>query len=76
MTPPTTTHGTPSGGINDGGADALWYARAAVTSAADLDDATVAEACRTIINSTDSNVTEFERTRAKYLLCLVEGEMA
>lgn len=26
MTPPTT-HGSP-GGINDGGADALWYARA------------------------------------------------
>jgi hypothetical protein len=75
MTYPPTTHGTPTGGINDGGADALWYARAAVKSAADLDDATVAEACRTIINSTDSNVTELERTRARHLLWLVEGEM-
>lgn len=75
MTPPTT-HGTPSGGINDGGADALWYARAAVTSAADLDDATVAEACRTIINSADSNVTEDERIGAMHMLCLIEGEMA
>lgn len=76
MTSPTTTHGAPSGGIKDGGADALWYARAAVTSAADMDDATVAEACRTIINSTDKSVDGAERFMAEVMLCLVEGEMA
>lgn len=75
--PPTsTTHSPQPGGINDGGADALWYARAAVKSAADLDDATVAEACRTIINSADKSVGWTERFMAEVMLCLVEGEMA
>lgn len=74
MTPPTTTHGSP-GGINDGGADALWYARAAIRSAGDLDDATVAEACRQIIATPDPDVTENERIGATHMLCLVEGEM-
>lgn len=73
---PTTTHGTPPGGISDGGADALWYARAAIKSAADLDDQTVFTACATIMTSKDERVTHIERERALHLLCLVEGEMA
>lgn len=69
-----TTHGSP-GRVKDGGADALWYARAAIQSAGDLDDATVAEACRQIIATPDPDVTETERNRAAHMLCLVEGEM-
>lgn len=73
MTSPTTTHGTPTGEVNDGGADALWYARAAVKTAEDMDDATVASACQFLIShpATDTET----RFRAQDMLCLVEGEM-
>lgn len=74
MTPPTsTTHGTPSGGINDGGADALWYARAAVTDATQHDDETVASACRILISHPDTDPETW--FRARDMLCLIEGEM-
>lgn len=70
---PPTTHGSP-GRDSSGGADALWYARAAIRSASDLDDATVAEACRQIIGVTDGTVARDERNRAADLLRLIEGE--
>lgn len=61
--------------IEDHGTNALWYARAVIADLADYDDATVAEACRQIINSTDPSVTDSDRAQAADLLCLVEGEM-
>jgi hypothetical protein len=74
MTRPATTHDLPPGQVNDGGADAQWYARAVLADIADHDDATIATACRALIADPETDPDVW--FRARDLLVLVEGEAA
>jgi hypothetical protein len=73
MTPPSTTHVTQPGGDSSGGADVLWYARAALSDATQHDDETVASACKILISHPDTDPDTW--FRARDMLALVEGEM-
>ena len=74
MTRPATTHIQPSGRVHDGGADGLWYARAVLADIKDHDDATIAAACRTLIDDPQTDPETW--FRARDMLVLVEGEAA
>lgn len=74
MTRPTTTHATAPGQVHDGGADGLWYARAVLADVKDHDDATIAAACRHLIEDPQADPEEW--FRARDMLVLIEGEMA
>lgn len=70
MTLPAITHTHQSGRVTEGGADGLWYARAVMTDAKDHDDATIAEACRVLIRSPETDPETW--FRARDMLKLVE----